>query len=145
MPASPQLDGLPFSIQILLSVLFGVAALGAAFKGYFSKSNPPSPESATTATLAAATLMDNMSMRQLSDSMAHLTNDVVGLDRCVVSLERAMGENTHWIRQKFEQDREICQRLRELREETERLAAVTAARQKRERAANVRRRDDSQG
>lgn len=113
MPTQPPLDGLPLWAQIAISIMIGVATLGVAFKGYFTKSDGPKGDGSTTATIAAATLMDNMSIRQLSDQLAHLSGDVV-------SLERAVADNTHWVRSKFEQDREVCQRLRELREAIER-------------------------
>jgi hypothetical protein len=113
VPTQPPLDGLPHWVQITISMLIGVATLGVAFSGYFKKSETKGEQS-TTATIAAATLMDNLSIRQLSDQLAHLSNDVV-------SLERAMGDNTHWTRSKWEQDREVCQRLRELREVLDRL------------------------
>lgn len=115
VPTQPPLDGLPFWAQIAISILIGVGTLGAAFKGYFIKGDKPATNGGTTATIAGATLMDNLSIRQLSDQLAHLSGDVV-------SLERAMTDNTHWVRSKFEQDREICQRLREAREAAERLA-----------------------
>lgn len=113
VPTQPPLDGLPLWAQITISMLIGVATLGVAFKGYFTK-DKPATNGSTTATIAGAALMDNMSIRQLSDQLAHLSADVV-------SLERAMADSTHWTRSKFEQDREVCQRLRELREVMDRI------------------------
>lgn len=115
VPTQPPLDGLPLWAQITISLLIGVATLGVAFKGYFTKSDKT--ESATTATVAAATLLDNMSIRQLSDQLAHLSNDVV-------TLERVMGELTHHTRNDVESKRELCARLRELRESTDRMARI---------------------
>lgn len=112
MPTLPATDGLPIWAQVLVSILVCVATLAVAFKGYFGKGEGRS-KGEESATLAGASVLDNLSMRQLSDALAHLSNDVV-------NLERTMGENTHWVRCKHEQDREICQRLRELREELER-------------------------
>lgn len=118
MPNLPDTSGLPVWAQILVSILVCIAALAVAFKGYFGKKDDSAAP--VSATVASATLMDNMSMRQLSDQLAHLSADVV-------SLERAMNDSTHWVRSKYEQDRskyeqdrEICQRLRELREIMER-------------------------
>lgn len=115
MPTLPETSGLPVWAQIIISVLVCVATLAVAFKGYFGKGTPA--EDKTTATISAATVMDNLSIRTLSDQISHLSNDVV-------SLERALGENTHWVRSKFEQDREVCQRLRELREQAENLTDI---------------------
>lgn len=109
----PDTTGLPVWAQILVSILICVGALAAAFSGYFKKTPPPTE--ATLATVAGATLMDNLSIRQLSDALAVLSNDVV-------SLEREMKDNIHWTRTKVEQDREICQRLRELREALDRMS-----------------------
>lgn len=111
MPNLPDTSGLPVWAQILVSILVCIAALAVAFKGYFEKKDDSAAP--VSATVASATLMDNMSMRQLSDQLAHLS-------AYVISLERAMNDSTHWTRSKFEQDREICQRLRELREIMER-------------------------
>lgn len=125
MPTQPPLDGLPLWAQILISLMIGVGTLGVAFKGYFSKSEKTTANGtgATTATIAAATLMDNLSIRQLSDQLAHLSGDVV-------SLERALADNTHWVRSKYEQDRELCQRLREAREAAEKLARIAESKLK---------------
>jgi hypothetical protein len=114
VPTQPPLDGLPLWAQIAISMMIGVATLAVALSGYFKKSEKTTEGSTTTATIAAATLMDNMSIRALSDQLAHLSADVV-------SLERAMADSTHWTRSKFEQDREVCQRLRELREVLDRI------------------------
>lgn len=113
MPQQPPIDGLPVWAQVLISILFGVAALAVAFKGYFK---PPakSEETTTTATIAGAALLDNLTIRQLSDQFAHLAGDVI-------SLEREIKDNTHWVRAKHEQDREVCARLRELKEVLDRL------------------------
>lgn len=112
----PSLEGFPIWAQVLISILFGLATLFVSIKGYFGKKPAPEVkgETTTTAVVAGASLMDNMSIRALSDQLSHASNDVL-------SLERALNENTHWVRSKFEQDRETCQRLRELREVMERL------------------------
>lgn len=124
MPTQPPLEGLPLWAQIAISMMIGVATLAVALKGYFNKSESKGEGSATTtATIAAATLMDNMSIRLLSDQLAHLSGDVV-------SLERALADNTHWVRTKYEQDRELCQRLREAREAAEKLAQLAESRLK---------------
>lgn len=96
--------------------MFALAAIGAAYKGYFTKGGEAKTGTdATTATIAAATLMDNLSIRQLSDALTSLSGDIV-------SLERVTQDSIHWTRSKYEQDREICQRLRENREAAELLA-----------------------
>ena len=118
MPQQPPIDGLPVWAQVLISIIFGVAALAVAFKGYFTKSGPRD-EPGATATIAGAALLDNLTIRQLSDQFAHLSGDVI-------SLERELKDNTHWLRTKHEQDREVCARLRELRETLDRLNETAA-------------------
>jgi hypothetical protein len=92
--------------------MIGVATLGVAFRGYFSKASEKT-DTAHTAMVAGATLMDNISIRLLSEAISNLSGEVV-------SLERELKDNTHWVRSKHEQDRELCQRLRELKEAMER-------------------------
>lgn len=118
MPTQPPIEGLPLWAQIVISLLIGVSTLGVALKGYFTKGeNTKSETAATTAVIAGTSLMDNMSLRQLSDQLAHLSNDVV-------TLERVMGELTHHTRNDVESKRELCGRLRELREATDRMTAI---------------------
>lgn len=115
MPTTPPLDGLPFAIQLLLTLLFGVAALAVAFKGYFTKGQRPTVTTTepTTTALMAASIMDAGAVRHLSDVCINLSG-------CVDRLTDAIEENTHHNRIEIELDREICARLRELREALER-------------------------
>jgi hypothetical protein len=113
VPTQPPLDGLPLWAQIVISMMIGVATLAVAFRGYFKHES----KSADTATIAGATLMDNLSIRLLGDQLTHLSGDIVSLERSIV-------DHAHWTRSKFEQDREMCQRLRELRETTDRLVEM---------------------
>lgn len=129
MPTLPATDGLPVWAQVLVSVLVCIATLAVAFKGYFGKSAVPT-DALPEAKVTAGVLLDNLSIRMLSDQLSHLSNDVV-------SLERAIGDNTHWVRSKFEQDREVCQRLRELRDALE-AAAKRDERDEERRAAGRR-------
>ena len=116
MPAPPpHIDGLPFWAQIAISLIFGLAALGAAYKGYFSKGDKPAITAAEpqTAAILAASIADMGAIRNLSDC-------VVRLDTSVVALTRTIGDQTHFERNNNEALNELCARLRELREELER-------------------------
>lgn len=115
MPTTPPTDGLPVALQILVTLIFGVVALAIAFKGYFTKGERPAVSAAEpqTAALLAATIMDTGAVRHLSDVCIRLTG-------AVDKLTDAMEENTHHKRNGIELEREICARLRELREELER-------------------------
>jgi len=113
VPTLPDTSALPVWAQILVSILVCLGTLGVAFKGYFKKSDEATVTAQTTATLAGATVMDNLSIRMLSDAIANLSNDVVSLERC-------MTEHNHWLRNKIDLDKEVAQRLRELREVLER-------------------------
>lgn len=118
MPTQPPIEGLPLWAQIVISLLIGVASLGVAFKGYFNKTTETKPDAGTTtAVVAGASLMDNLSIRLLSDNISNLSNDVV-------TLERVLSELTHHTRNDVEAKRELCARLRELRDATDRMAEM---------------------
>lgn len=116
MPTLPATDGLPIWAQVLISILVCIATLAVAFKGYFGPktSNAARGEAATTATITAATLMDNMTMRVLADS-------IVSLNAAVLQLTNAVNENTHHERNSVDTEREVCRRLRDLTEQLERM------------------------
>jgi hypothetical protein len=117
MPNAPQLEGLPLWLQLILTVAFGLGTLAVAFKGYRKGSvdatAAPTGGQGEQIRILAASIADTGSQRHLADTVVQLTGAVINLDRGV-------GDLTHWVRSKFEQDREICQRLRELKEELER-------------------------
>jgi hypothetical protein len=110
----PALNGLPFSLQILLSVLFGLAALGAAFSGYFKKGSAAvQADTPATAAILSATISDMGAIRHLSDT-------VIRLDGAVQTLTKTIEEATHHERNNIEVARELCARMRTLAEIMER-------------------------
>jgi hypothetical protein len=124
MPTAPQLDGLPLWLQVILSMAFGIAALAVAFRGYRKGSTDagasPVDDQGSQVRILAASIADTGAQRHLADTIVHLDGSVVRAIEASTSLERSVTENTHWTRSKWEQDRELCQRLRELKEAMER-------------------------
>lgn len=118
MPNQPPIEHLPVVWQIIISLIIGVATLGVGFKGYFIKDKPrltaSEPQSAA---IMAATIADMGAIRNLSDC-------VVRLDASIVSLTRSIDEETYHKRNGIELDREMCARLRELREVGDRLLEI---------------------
>jgi hypothetical protein len=127
MPTTPPLDGLPFPIQLLLTLLFGVAALAVAFRGYFTKGQRPSVTTTEphTAAFMAASIMDTGAVRHLSDVCIQLTG-------AVTTLKDTIEESTHYDRMRYELEREMVARLRELKEELARQGRDTRAWDKRD-------------
>lgn len=122
MPTQPPIEGLPLWAQLAISFAVGLATLAVAFKGYFIKDNPKSgthivPDSPQTAAIMAATIADMGAIRNLSDC-------VVRLDASIVSLTRTIDDQTHYERNRIELDREMCARLRELHEITDKLTEI---------------------
>lgn len=112
MPAAPNVDGWPLWAQIPFLMAFGLLSLWLGYKGYAARPSQRDQERHTgeSAQILGASIADMGAIRQLSTSCAILA------DR-IESLEGAVREQTHWVRNAFEQERELCQRLRELREE----------------------------
>lgn len=115
MQTQPDLSGLPFWAQLLITVLVGVGTLGIAFKGYFTKgrSNSVVPGDQQTAAVMAATIADMGAIRHLSEVCIQLTGAV---DRLTEQLQ----ENEHHQRISTDLEKEIAARLREGREVIER-------------------------
>lgn len=110
----PALNGLPFSLQVLLSILFGLAALGAAFSGYFKKGvDKVAPDTPATAAILSATIADMGAIRHLSDC-------TIRLQGAVDNLTKTVEEATHHERNNIEVARELCARMRSLCEQMER-------------------------
>jgi hypothetical protein len=110
VPTQPPIDGLPLWAQLAISFLIGLATLGVAFKGYLVKDKPTlSPSEPQSAAIMAATIADMGAIRNLSDC-------VVRLDASIVAMTRQIEEEIHYRRTAIELDREVCARLRELRE-----------------------------
>lgn len=111
--AQPAIDALPVWAQIFITILVGCATLGIALKGYLTKDRPATADTPQTTAILAATIADMGAIRNLSDC-------VIRLDASVVRLTEAIDEHTHHERNSIELDRELCARLRELREVIER-------------------------
>jgi len=132
VPTQPPIDGLPIWAQIVISIIIALTALGASLKGYFGRRNEIVGQQ-STATIAGASLMDNLSIRQLSDCMTQLSSSIEDLEQavnkqshCAGSLERAITDQNHWIRTKIDTDKEVANRLRELRDIIDREARERA-------------------
>jgi hypothetical protein len=116
VPSQPPIDGLPLWAQLAISFVIGLATLLVAFKGYLVKDKPAySPSQPQSAAIMAATIADMGAIRNLSDC-------VVRLDASVVTLTRAIEDQTHYKRNNLDLEAEICARLRELNEIGDRLA-----------------------
>lgn len=115
MTQPPHIDGLPLWLQAVLSVIFGLAALGAAYKGYFTKSGErvETRQTAPQAQLMAATIADMGAIRNFTDAALRLEVAVQGL--C-----REIEDAKHHERNNVEVTRELCGRLRALTEMMER-------------------------
>jgi hypothetical protein len=128
VPTQPPIDGLPLWAQLLISLVIGVATLAVAFKGYFIKDKPNvTAENSQSASILAASISDMGAMRHLSDVCIRLSG-------CVDNLTKAIEENTHFGRIGIDLDREMCARLRELKEELERQGKEARAWDKRDEA-----------
>lgn len=110
MPQPPNVDGLPDWLKIVVTLVFGAATLFAVMRGY---KNGPKETASGGATTTIAHLADMGAVRHLSDVCHNLDSDVV-------ALERQISELTHFTRAQIEIEREVCQRLRELRESMDR-------------------------
>lgn len=109
----PHIDGLPVAWQLVISLIFGLAALGAAYKGYFKREERGVTAEPQTAAIMGAMIADMGAVRQLSDVCIRLTG-------AVEMLMKAIDEATHHERNNVEISREMCARLRELVEELQR-------------------------
>lgn len=129
MPNPPPLDGLPLWLQIVLTLAFGGAALGVAYKGYFIKDKHPDVQSGDkqTAAIMAATIADMGAIRHLSDCVVRLTG-------VIETLTRAVEEQAHHERNSNDTMREMCARLRGLSEELVRQGMQAKAWDKRDEA-----------
>lgn len=106
-PTAPNVDGLPTWLQVIVCVPFALGLLGAAFQGY-RKRLIREPD--TAAQTVIASIPDMSAIRQLTDTCRILCGHVE-------SLNASFRDHTHYLRNKIEVDQELCQRLRELREE----------------------------
>jgi hypothetical protein len=114
VPTQPPISGLPLWAQLTISFIIGLATLAVAFKGYFIKDKPAiTGAEPSSAAILAASITDGFAMRTLNES-------VVRLDAAIDTLTKAIDEHTHHERNSIELERELCARLRELREVLER-------------------------
>lgn len=109
MPQAPNVDGLPVWLQIAVTVVFGLVTLGVGMRGYLRPAGPSSDQTQTT----FAHLADMGAIRHLAEVNHQLCSEVV-------SLERAISDHAHYLRQQMELQRELCQRMRELRDRLDR-------------------------
>jgi hypothetical protein len=107
MPEAPNVEGLPLWLQIGITLVFGVATLMAGLRSYRNDGEPKASVVHNPTTIAHLT--DMAPIRHLTETLHTATAEIV-------SLERALRDHEHHMRQQTDLERELCQRLRELRE-----------------------------
>jgi FKBP-type peptidyl-prolyl cis-trans isomerase 2 len=108
MPNAPNIEGLPVWLQIAITALFGIITLIVGLRGYTGRDKlAATPQSA----------VDVATLHRLIDSNHALAGELI-------NLERSIGEHMHHMRQNNDLSREICQRLREVRERLDRGAGL---------------------
>lgn len=106
-PQAPNITGGTPSVQIIVALTFMFATIVAAWLGYRGRvEREPSGAAATV----VAAFPDMTAVRQLTDQCRVLCGHVESLDATI-------REMTHHIRNGTETNNEVCQRLRELKEE----------------------------
>lgn len=120
MPSAPHLDGLPLWLQIIATVAFGLGTILVAFKAY--RPAPKLPESADNAQIIGASFADMGAVRRLGDVC-------IELGAKMESLEQAIREHTHFVREGNELMRDGYDRLRDFQNERE-IERRVAARSK---------------
>jgi hypothetical protein len=117
MPQAPNIDGLPLWLQITVTILFGLATVFMAIRGYNRSPSQPAASMVVSGEnvhqLHSAAIADMGAIRHLSDVCIQLTGKLE-------SLEQAVRDQTHWTRNEYELNREICEKLRTLREALDR-------------------------
>lgn len=108
-PDAPNVDGLPPWLRIILSVAFALALIVGSWRSY-RKTFDREPTGAAQTVLAA--IPDMGALRHLADVCTRMT-------ACIESLESSVREHTHHIRNQSDIDREVCARLREVKEVSE--------------------------
>lgn len=104
----PSVDGLPLWAQIGVTLLMGIGTLLIGLRGYIGHRRHDESEAPAIAHLA-----DMSAVRNLTDT----NHELIGT---IVSFQRSLEDQTHYLRQHIELERELCQRLRELRERFDR-------------------------
>jgi hypothetical protein len=108
---APDLGAQPLLVQVIGAVGIGLGALLTAYMGYRKRVEREPPGAAQT---VVAAFPDLTTIRQLTDQCRILCEHVA-------ALTTEMSDHTHYLRNKIEVDRELCQRLRENKEETREL------------------------
>ena len=103
MPQPPNVDGLPGWLQVLITLVFGAVTLIVAMRGYRAPAREENGNGVFT----------DAAHRHLAESIHHLNGSIV-------SLQRSIEDHTHFERQSAELQRELNQRLRELKERLDR-------------------------
>lgn len=111
MPQAPNVDGLPVWLQVVVSLVFVFATAAMAYRG-LQKRTEREPQGAAQTVLAS--IPDMGAVRHLADVCVRLIHAVEGLETCIAEL-------THHERNHIEAERELCARLREVRERMDRL------------------------
>lgn len=107
MPQAPNVDGLPVWLQVFVSVAFVLSTIWVALRGYKRTLEREPPGAAQT---LVAAFPDMTTFRQLTDQCRILS-------QYVDSLSAELREHTHFMRDEIEVQREMCMRMRELKEE----------------------------
>lgn len=107
VPPAPNVDGLPPWLQVLLSLAFILTTMFVAVQGYRRRLEREPPGAGQT---VVAAFPDMTAVRQLTDVCRVLCGEVQKLDSSMV-------DHTHYLRDAIEVHRELCMRVRELREE----------------------------
>lgn len=106
-PSAPNVTGLPLWLQVVVSLTFLLFTALAAFAGYRKRLDREPPGAAQT---VLASIPDMSAVRQLTDICRILCERMDGVDA-------TFRDHTHYLRDQIEVDRELCMRLRELKEE----------------------------
>lgn len=108
-PVAPNVEGLPPGLQITATIGFLLVSIYAVYSGYRKRVER---EPAGAAQTVLASIPDMGAVRHLSDVCTKMT-------ACIESLESSVRDHTHYVRNQSDLDREVCARLRELREVSE--------------------------
>lgn len=106
-PQAPDVAAGPLWLQLVVAIAFCFATIAAAVIGYRKRVDREPPGAAAT---VLASIPDMSAIRHLTDVCRLLSVHVE-------SLNATFRDHTHYLRNKIEVDQELCQRMRELKEE----------------------------